>query len=580
VSVDELPAHVVTPFLAAEDRRFWDHPGVDPRSVFRAVRDNVLGRRTGGSTIAMQVVRLLEPRPRTLRSKVVEAALALRLQRTLGRRGVLEQYLNRAPFGNRVTGIEAAARLYFAKPARDLSLAEAAYLAGLPNAPTRLNPYRSRRAWDRQRWILNVMLQEEWISREEHACALSEALGPLPPGRSFLARHVARRPGRTTIDLELQERIEGILRTHLRGLEIRHVMAAAAVVLDTRSSEILAIAAPGDSWVNAAVARRGPGSTVKPFAYALAFESGWAPDDTILDEPAHFETPTGDYSPRNYDGLYRGAVPLRAALASSLNVPAVRLLHELGPARLFDLLRSMDWPLDRDPEHYGLGLVLGDAETTLVALTASYAALARGGEWTAPRLCPDEPLRRSRILSTSAAAAVVGILSDDTSRQTGFGRGSALALPFPAFVKTGTSADYRDNWCIGGTERHVIGVWVGNLDGSPMRGVSGTTGAAPAWRDILLSLGGEGRWEPIGSRLGHARSAGFDVIHPNDWDVFFLDPSRPAELQSLGLEATAPARWFVDGEEVRDRWHLRRGTHELRVEGPRGERIRRRFRVE
>lgn len=565
VPLDELPPHVLDAFVAAEDRRFWSHPGVDPRSLLRAVRDNLSGRRTGASTIAMQVIRLLEPRPRTIRSKLAEGALALRLERTIGRRGVLEQYVNRAPFGNRVTGIEAAARLYFGKPARDLSLAEAAYLAALPKAPTRLDPYRSRKAVARQRWILRQMGVDS-----------AEPLRLAPPGRAFLARHVPRRPGRTTIDLELQTRVEGILRTHLRGLADRHVTAAAAVVLDVATGEILAIAAPGDSWVNAAAARRSPGSTVKPFAYALAFDHGRSPEDEILDEPAHFETPTGDYAPRNYDGRYRGPVTLRIALASSLNLPAVRLVHEFGVARLHDLLVAMDWPLDRGPGHYGLGLVLGDGETTLLALAASYAALARGGEWIAPRLRFDEPVRRARVLARTAD--VLDVLSDDAARQPGFGRGGPLALP--AFAKTGTSADFRDNWCVGGTRRHVVAVWCGNLDGSPMRGVSGVAGAAPAWRDILLAVGtGEPR-APRAPSPGRPRDEGFQVLHPNDWDVFLLDPSRPPSLQTLSFEANGPARWFVDGEEIRGRWPLRRGRFDLVAEGPGGERVRRRFRVE
>jgi len=578
VRIDELPPHVLAAFVAAEDRRFWEHPGVDPRSIVRAIRDNLVGRRSGGSTITMQVVRLVEPRSRTLRSKVCESILALRIERSVSKREILEQYLNRAPFGNRVTGIEAAAQLYFAKPARDLSLAEAAYLAALPHAPTRLNPYRSDRVLARQGRIL----REVRVSEEERSRAQSAVVRPLPISRPILARHFPRHNGRTTIDLDLQTVVEGIVRTHLRGLVDRQATNAAVVVFENASGDVLALVGAADgSWVNGATARRGPGSTVKPFTYALAFERRWTPQSVVLDAPAHFETPTGDYCPRNYDGLCRGPVTIRMALASSLNIPAVRILHDIGPEALHGRLRAMGWPLDEDPQHYGLGLTLGDGETTLVSLTASYVALANRGEWTAPRWNLDEPHRRIRVFEPKAAEAVLDILSDDEARATGFGRGGLLVLPFQTYAKTGTSPDFRDNWCIGGTARHTVGVWVGNLDGSPMRGVSGISGAAPIWRDLLLQLGAADWSNGRTTEPSVAESAEpFDILSPNDWDLFYIDPSRPRAFQELTLQATTPARWWVDGLPVDGRWRLERGRHDILAEGPDGTRVRRRFRVE
>lgn len=563
VRIDDLPPHVAEAFVAAEDRRFYRHPGVDPRAVIRAIWT----RRGGASTITMQVVRLIEPRPRTWTSKLYESVLAIRLERRLSKRGILEQYLNRAPFGNRVTGIEAAAQLYFAKPARDLSVAEAAYLAALPHAPTRLNPYRSDRAVERQRWILKNM-----------GVTTEEPLRLAPSGRARLARHLPRVAGRTTIDLELQLEVEGILRSHLDGLRRRQVGCGAVVVLDNATGEVLVLASDA-TWIDATAAPRSPGSTVKPFTYALAFSRGRSPSDRIRDEPVHFRTPTGDYAPRNYDGRHHGLVPMRVALGSSLNIPAVRLLNEIGYDRLHEVLRAMGWPLDQASDHYGLGLTLGDGETTLLSLTASYSALARDGEWIAPRLRPDGPARYVRIFPSDASRAVLEILSDDAARELGFGRHSLLELPFRAFVKTGTSADFRDNWCVGGTERHTVGVWVGNLDGSPMRGVTGITGAAPVWRDVILRLGGTGRPVRLRDLPADEPAREFEIVHPNDWDVFYLDPSRPAQFQSVPLRSTHPARWFVDGEPCDGAWRLRPGEHEVVAERD-GITRRRRFRVE
>jgi len=510
----EIPAVLMQATLAAEDQRFWSHSGVDWRATLRAAWQFVRNGRivSGGSSITQQLVKLAEPRPRTFRTKLIEAAQALRLEREWDKPRILAAYLNRLDYGNLRAGSDAAARHYFDKAPADLSAAEAAFLAGLPQAPSRLNPRaRFAGAKRRQEWILGRMHALGWLTSEDYTRALAEPLQLAPPRREFAAPHFVdlllereapdtSRPQRvtTTLDLELNRFVEQTLRSQLARLREQQVGNGAAVVLDNRTGAVLALVgsedyfAPAAGQVNGAWAPRSAGSTLKPFTYALAFERGATPASIVADVPCEFSTATGVFAPVNYDRHCHGPVRHRLALANSLNIPAVRVLDELGGAAVLHArLRACGLTTLAQPaEHYGLGLTLGNAEVRLLELANAYACLARLGEWRPWRLLEGAGDYKSptRVISREAAWLVADVLADNRARALAFGLETPLRFDFPVACKTGTSTDYRDNWAVGYTPEFTVAVWAGNFDGSPMRGVSGVTGAGPVLHTIFQNL--------------------------------------------------------------------------------------------
>ena len=510
----EIPAVLMQATLAAEDQRFWSHSGVDWRATLRATWQLVRNGRivSGGSSITQQLVKLAEPRPRTFRTKLVEAAQALRLEREWDKPRILAAYLNRLDYGNLRAGSDAAARHYFDKAPADLSAAEAAFLAGLPQAPSRLNPRaRFAGAKRRQEWILGRMHALGWLTSEDFNRALTEPVQLAPPRREFAAPHFVdlllereapdtSRPQRvtTTLDLELNRFVEQTLRSQLARLREQQVGNGAAVVLDNHTGAVLALVgsedyfAPAAGQVNGAWAPRSAGSTLKPFTYALAFERGATPASIVADVPCEFPTATGVFAPVNYDRHCHGPVRHRLALANSLNIPAVRVLDELGGAAvLHERLRACGMTtLTQPAAHYGLGLTLGNAEVRLLELANAYACLARLGEWRPWRLLEraDDCKSPTRVISREAAWLVADVLADNHARALAFGLETPLRFDFPVACKTGTSTDYRDNWAVGYTPEFTVAVWAGNFDGSPMRGVSGVTGAGPVLHTIFQNL--------------------------------------------------------------------------------------------
>ncbi len=530
VPLAAISPRLIAATLALEDQRFWRHPGVDPIAIVRALGQNLLrGRRfSGASTLTQQLVKQIEPRPRTWSGKAVEALAALQLDAHYDKRAILAWYLNWAPYGGLVRGVQAAARGYFHKDAKDLSWAEAAYLAVLPRSPGRLDPLQHpERALAAQRRLLRVLRDRGALDETSLAVALTEPVLVQPEATGALAPHLAdlvraqlpalwhARPTRllTTLDAQLQDEVARLLRAHLVTLADRRVGNSAVVVIDNATLEVRAMVGSA-GYQNAdrlgandgALALRQPGSTMKVFAYAAAFaapDKHLTPATLLPDLEAHFATEQGDYAPRNYGDTTAGPLRARVALASSVNIASVRLLERLGVAPLLDLLHALGLAsLDRAPAHYGLGLVLGDGEVTLLDLTGAFAALARLGSYQAPRWLaavqleagapvplPREPPRQ--VLPAPAAFQVLDILADPVARQLAFGRGGPLELPFAVAAKTGTSKGFRDNWALGATPRWTVGVWVGNFDGTPMRDVSGVTGAAPLLRAVLLHLVGD-----------------------------------------------------------------------------------------
>lgn len=529
VPLAEMGERLQRALIAAEDRRFARHPGVDPLAMLRAASQLAAERRvvSGASTLTQQLARTLRPRPRTLRGKVGEMALALRVEASLSKREILEQYLNRVSFGPGLRGAPAASRFYFDKPAADLSLAEAAALAALPRGPSLYDPRRGAALLVRRRdRILDRMLEGGLASAAEVAAAKAEPLALAPRGSGMGAPHLvegvlsgavdrAAGPLRDrvsevtlSIDRGLQRELEVLALETTRSLADRAVTAAAAVVLDNASGEILAyVGSPGEGdearlgHNDGVIARRQPGSALKPFVYELAMERlGWSAGTALPDVELELPLPSGSYAPRNYDGRFHGPVRLREALASSYNIPAVWAAAALGPERVLERLRALGFAtLDREAAHYGAAIALGDGEVRLLDLAAAYATLARGGLHVPPRavlaardragaeipLPPPPP--PARVLDPIRARIITDILADSRARVGAFGEDSALELPFAAAVKTGTSKGFRDNIAVGYTPDLTVAVWVGNFDGAPMSGVSGVTGAGPLLHAALVA---------------------------------------------------------------------------------------------
>jgi penicillin-binding protein 1C len=546
ITLDEAGPRFPRALVAAEDLRFYRHPGVDPIAILRAALQDLAARRvvSGASTLTQQLARALFKRPRTLRGKLAEMALAIRIEWSLSKGEILEQYQNRIAFGPSLRGVEAASRAYFDKPARDLSLAEAAALASLPRGPSLYDPAKgAERLLRRRDRVLGRMRGAGLASADEVERAAREPLVKSPgAGLGLSAPHLVRavmagaiepplgplrnraREITLTIDRSLQREIEVLAAFAVRGLRGRHVSAAAVVVLENATCEILAYVGSPDiedaarlGHNDGVLALRQPGSALKPFVYELAMERlGWTAATALPDVELYLPTRDGDYHPNNYDGRFHGPVRIREALADSFNVPAVFTAAALGPARVLERLRALGLlSLGEDAEHYGAAIALGDGEVRLLDLAAAYAAIARGGALLPPRAVKAAvgkdgasiPLPAAKpipVMDPGAAYVVTSILADPEARLASFGPGSPLELPFPAAAKTGTSKGFRDNLAVGFTPEVTVAVWVGNFDGSPMEGVSGVSGAGPLFHDALIAAM---RGRPAG---GFAEPAGLE----------------------------------------------------------------------
>ena len=518
LTVADLPDAVVKATIAAEDRRFRRHVGVDPLAIGRAALHNLRARRAveGASTLTQQTARLLlerqarRPRARTMWNKVIEAAIALRLEHRLTKDEILALYLTLAPYGNQIAGITRASEVYFGVRPADLTLAQAAFLAGLPQRPSRYDPYRDARgARARQQTILTLLRRDGSIDARQAEQARLEALQVLPAPHAFAAPHFVnmvldgdgpRSPRLdTTLDAELQREVTGIIAAQRDDLARHGAHNIAVVVLDNARGEWLAWEGSGNyedgehgGTIDGVRTLRQPGSALKPFVYALAFETGDTPATVLPDVRATYPTaqPGIVYTPRNYDGRFHGPLLARTALAGSQNVPAVALASRVGVPALLRFLRGVGFSsFDRTASHYGLGVALGNAEVSLEELVGAYAAFARGGVYLAPRAVrtTHDPRVPTRIVSPQSAYWVADVLADDDARAYVFGRGGNLELPFTVAVKTGTSQAYHDNWTVGFTREVTVGVWVGNFDRTPLTGSSGVTGAGPIFHDVMLA---------------------------------------------------------------------------------------------
>lgn len=531
VRFEELPQALVDAVLVAEDRRFEEHGGVDVLAVVRAAASRVglAGRASGASTIHGQLAKLMEgsssPERRTWGNKVRELLQARRMAMCWSREEVLVKYFARLGYGNQCFGPEAASFFYFGKGLRELSLAQCALLAALPNAPSRLNPLKyPERAKARRDWILRRLESERGYSREAVARALAEPLDCSAhrrrPWGEVVAPHVVSRVQRghdagslrCSLDVRLQRQVERIAREEVGKLAGHRVSQAAVVVLDNATGEPLAWLGSVDRGPDAGglldgvfSVARSSGSVLKPFVYALALERGHLACEVIPDVPTFFRQPDGIDAPGNYDGRFRGPVPMRDALGSSLNIPVMRVLNELGGGRAFggvedllELLRRLGFStLDRKADEYGLGLAIGTGNVTLYELARAYAVLARLGSplpvppmrpGDFPRLHESVPQPGESVLSRETCFILLDVLADVRARAATFGLRSPLRLPFRCAVKTGTSSNYRDNWCVGVTKEVTVAVWVGNYDGRAMLNLGGVDGAGPIFHRVMRAV--------------------------------------------------------------------------------------------
>jgi penicillin-binding protein 1C len=592
--LSQIAPDMVSATIAVEDRRFWHHPGVDPLAIVRAVYEDIKagGMKVGGSTITQQVLRNIYHRPRTIVNKAIEAWQALRLERMMTKKEILEQYLNRAPYGNQLTGIESASRYYFQKPASDLSLAEAAFLAGLPNSPTSLNPYQNFKATlQRQRIVLRRVLDQKLISRDAYDRAVLQPVQVTPPDVNFRAPHAVQMAQEEfkdtpdvasitlTIDYPMQQNIQWALRSHLAQLKRKNVTNAAVVVVENKTGAICALVGSANFFdetnegqVNGATALRQPGSSIKPFLYVRALEGPYTPATVLPDLPTHIPDDRGDYIPENYDRRYHGPVRLRTALACSYNVPAVRTIQTIGIGTLYQSMQLVGITSLTEPvEYYGYGLTLGNAEVSLLELTNAYRTFPNKGVWNPtvliqsafsiegdPVNSPEEVREHAsprQVYDERAAYLITDILKDYVARRPAFG--NAFHFPFECAVKTGTTKDYRDNWTLGYTTEYTVGVWAGNFDASPMHGVSGVTGAGQIFYDVMMLIN--------------------EHSSPED----FVVPDELVQVPVCPVSGLIPndncgktiKDWFIRGKEPKDRCTIHRAFHLMTEEGTTQNRI-------
>ena len=505
VTLEQMGPWLPRVTVALEDRRFYQHQGIDWRGTIAACARNLKSRQivSGASTITQQLVKLACGRNRRSWSvKLYEAIVAWKLERRWSKQRILTEYLNRSSYGNRRLGPEAAARAYFGKPARDLTLSEGIFLAGLPQAPTRFNPWRhpaeANRKYARS---LKRLVNLEAITRDQQSLLAEppKILRTDPPrfAPHFVDAVVAQNPElrgtvRTTLDLDLQSTVERLSRSHLSALNRHDITQAAVVVIENATGAIRAMVGSENyavSQINGATLPRSCGSTLKPFVYLEAIDKRLFTAASLLpDTPDAIRNEYADYDPQNYSHHHFGPVRLREALGCSLNVPAVFVLSQLGARSTFYELQKWGFNFPQGLDDYGAGFVLGNAETRLVDLAAAYAGLARGGIAMRAKSLASEHRPLTRIASREATAIISDILCDNEARQRSFGLRSPLAFEQRVAAKTGTSSGFRDTWTVGFDKEHTVGVWAGNFDGRPMRDTFAVQAASPLWAAIMQEL--------------------------------------------------------------------------------------------
>jgi 1A family penicillin-binding protein len=534
IPLKDIPDTIKQATIAIEDREFYQHAGFSIKGITRAAREILMNKKIqGGSTITQQLIKTsLLSRDVTVERKVKEITLAMWAEVMYDKNQILEMYLNQVPYGGTAWGVEAAARTYFGKSIKDVTLAEAALLAGLPAAPSDYSPFGSHpeKAFERQAEVLRRMVEDNYITKEQAQQALTEQIRFQQPRVSIRAPHfvmyirelLEKEYGprmvetgglrvKTTLDANIQDRMQEILKSQIEGLASLNVGNGAAVVTDPKTGGILAMVGSRDYFdsahdgnVNVTTSLRQPGSSIKVITYTLALENGMTAATPIDDSPVVYTQAGGpSYAPVNYDSRFHGPTPLRYALANSYNIPAVKLLAKYGVPAMIDKARAMGITTWTDPTRFGLSLTLGGGEVTMLDMATVYGTLANGGnrvdinpimevsDYTGKVYEKAGTPTGVQAVKPEVAWIMGNILADNAARTPAFGPNSSLVIPGKTVsVKTGTTNDKRDNWTIGYTPSVVVAVWVGNNDNSPMNPylTSGITGAAPIWHDMMVEL--------------------------------------------------------------------------------------------
>jgi len=533
VPLSKIPKHFINATIAIEDKNFYKTPGFDIQGIARSAIADIKGQPLqGGSTITQQLIktRLLTPE-RTVERKIKEIILAVWAEQLYTKDEILEMYFNQVPYGGTSWGAEAAAQTYFAKSVEKLTLAESAFLAGLPQAPTSYSPYGSNPdLWKkRQKDVLARMIEDGYISKEEAETAQAQKLVFEPPRNNIKAPHfvmyikdllvqkyglpVVERGGLsviTTLDIKTQEKAQEIIVEEVEKSSHLGFTNAGALITNPKNGDILAMVGGKNYYdtnsgnYNVTTALRQPGSTIKVVTYSAALLNGATAATTIQDTPVSY-TSAGSpvYSPVNYDGRFHGTVTLRNALANSINIPAVKTLNQIGVSKMVNLAKDMGISTWSEPENYGLSITLGAAEAKMTDMATVYGTLANNGNrvdlnpfikittYQGAVLEEKNEVKEKRVLPDEIAFIISNILADNNARSMEFGQNSPLNIPkHSVSVKTGTTDNKRDNWTIGYTPNLLTAVWVGNNDNSPMnpRLASGITGAAPIWNKIMSNL--------------------------------------------------------------------------------------------
>jgi penicillin-binding protein 1C len=571
--LSEVSPHFLRACVLIEDKNFYSHNGVVISSLIRALHQNIKGKRvvSGGSTITMQLAKLVyQHRNRNFFNKVSELFSALKFELHLSKSEILQYYVNRLPFGNMIYGIKEASRFYFGKAASQLSLNQAIYLALIPKSPSRYNPRKHLNLLKR-RWIqiLDLFVKRRFITRDEYERAKEEGIRFEMNRYPILAPHfidlVKKKydsnptPSNvyTTLDYSIQQELEGIVKEHLVRLNKYRVASSAVVIIDNRTHEVVGFVGSPDyfnedisGYVNLAVSLRQPGSTLKPFVYGLALENGYHPSSIIPD--IRFPT-KGGFFPKNHDGREHGPLRLRTALACSYNIPAFYLAMKLTPRRILKKLQAAGFTyISSRPGFYGETVALGSGEVKLLDLVIAYSAFANSGKILYPAFIKGEPVLSRELFDPRISFLIWNILSDPSARFASFGYNSAMNLPFPVAIKTGTSKGYRDKWAIGVNSLYTIGVWIGNPDGHNMKDLSGVGSAPTMLRDIFLAVQKDWTLGEIPMPEGIVKlavcSLSGELVSgdcPDSIEEFFIEEQGPQRSCSYHIR---------DGGEVRVRY--------------------------
>lgn len=632
VALHDMPDLLVQAFLLSEDKRFYEHHGVDWSARASALWQDAkhLRRQRGASTISEQVVRLLHPRSRNLWSKWIEGFEATGLEQHFSKADILEFYLNQLPYAANRRGVLQASRYYFSRDLGTLSKKEMLALVVLARAPSGYDLYKRAKDIDGS---INRLAEAMQLSETDLRKIKGETLMLAQPAAPVNAAHFVQyvrlsTPAsvqeeahnlHTTLDAHLQRRAQELLDQRIKTLSAKHVRNGAVLVADHTTGEILAWVIGGADdektpgrMIDAVTVPRQPGSALKPFLYTLALDSGWTPVTIIEDAPLNEAIGNGLHRFNNYSHLFYGKVTLRQALGNSLNIPALHTIDYVGVERYLDKLRALGFAsLNKDARLYDEGLALGDGEVMLLELVQGYAALAHRGVYRPLSFLTEGSFGSERRVYSEEATSLIGnILSDPWARNMEFGSGSVLNLPVQTAVKTGTSTDYRDAWAVGFNDRYVVGVWMGNLDQSPMDGVTGSTGPALALRGVFNELnanrtthrlfsspklvqqdvcvplaGGDGcvnrseyfmQGSEPSAQQATAPARGITLTQPTDGLHLAIDPRVPRDKQAFefalaGVENTTQVEWVLDNESIAKQkggkylWQLARGKHQLKA---------------